>query len=465
MKRLILFGTLATASATAQTMTMPPTSTSLSASAVLEDPQGQTLGSVQMTQSGMGVKLSVRVSGLKPGMHGMHIHDLGRCTPGVDAAKNEIVAFGGAGGHFDPAKSGNHDSPTAQNKYGHGGDLPMIRVGADGTGSLETVSDKISLTGVNDILNRSLIIHAMADDYKSDPAGMTGARERCGVLARENFNTRDYALPGPSDYPEGVAYNARKGVLYTGSAAGGTIYAVNASSGAVSLFSPGGAKGRTSALGLKVDALGRVWVAGGATGTVNILSPDGAPVATLETPKSPNAYINDLILAPDGNVYVTDSSRPVIFRVTPDLKIAPWLELDHSTLKYGPGINLNGIVATPDGKYLLSIQLNTGELWRIDLKTKAVRKVMGGLENGDGLLLEGRTLYVVRNKNQVVSKVALSAHYNSGRVTMEEPLAGLRFPTTLVSVGGDLVVTQGQLDKLQGGTPETPFKLTRFKKF
>jgi len=467
MKRTILLGTLAVASVGAQTITlkMPPASTPLSASVVLEDPQGQTLGSAVLTQSGMGVKLSVRVSGLTPGMHGMHVHDLGRCVPGVDAAKNEIVAFGGAGGHFDPAKSGNHDSPMADNKYGHGGDLPMITVGADGTGTLETVSDKISLTGVNGILNRSLIVHAMADDYKSDPSGLTGALERCGVIARENFNTRDYALPGPSDYPEGVAYNARKGVLYTGSAANGTIYAINASSGVVSLFSPGGAKGRTSALGLKVDATGRVWVAGGATGTVNILSPDGAPVATLETPKSPSAYLNDLVPAPDGNVYVTDSTRPVIFRVTPDLKIAPWLELDRTPIVYGPGLNLNGIVATPDGKYLLSIQYNTGELWRIDLKTRAVRKVMGGLENGDGLLLDGRTLYVVRNKNGVVSKVMLSADHSSGRVTMEEPLAGLRFHTTLTAVGGDLVVTQGQLDKLQGGTPETPFKLTRFKKF
>ena len=456
---------LASVGAQIVNMTMPPASTPLSASAVLRNPQGQTVGSVRMVQNGMNLQITVRSSGLTPGQHGMHVHEFGRCIPGVDAAINEVVAFGGAGGHFDPGKSGNHDSPEAENEDGHGGDLPMLNVGADGTATLNISTDKLSLTGENGILKRSLIIHAQPDDYKSDPSGMTGAREQCGVLERANFNTRDYTLPGLQDFPEGVAYSSSKNVIYTGSAANGTIYAINAGTGAVSKFSEGGAKGRTSALGLKLDAKGQLWIAGGAAGTVSILSPDGAPVAVLETPKSPNPYINDLILASDGNVYVTDSSRPVIFKVSPDLKLSKWLELDHTTIKYGPGINLNGIVATPDGKYLLSVQLNTGELWRIDLKTKVVKKVMGGLTNGDGLLLEGRTLYVVRNMNQVVSKVTLSADYGSGRITLEEPLEGLRFPTTLASVGTDAVVVQGQLDKLQGGTPETPFKLTRFKKF
>ncbi|MBZ9750443.1 superoxide dismutase, partial [Deinococcus sp. HMF7604] len=260
-------------------------------------------------------------------------------------------------------------------------------------------------------------------------------------------------------------YDAKRGLIFTGSARTGDIYAINASTGAVSKFANGGGQGRGAALGLKVDSQSRVWVAGGATGTVTVLSPDGFPLAILNTPKSPNAFVNDLTPAADGNVYVTDSTRPVIFRVTPDLKLSAWLDLGQTPIKYGPGTNLNGIAATPDGRALLAMQLNTGDLWRIDLKTKAVRKVMGGLVNGDGILLDGRTLYVARNKDQVVSKVMLSADYTSGTLMTEEPLNGLRFPATLAAIGGDLVVTQAQLDKLQGGTPETPFKLTRFKKF
>lgn len=436
----------------------------LSATATLRDPAGTVLGNASFVQQGEGVRVSVQVRGLTPGQHGMHIHEFGRCTPGVDAATNKVVAFGGAGGHFDPGMSKNHDDPKVPNKYGHGGDLPMLTVGADGVGQANFTTTKASLTGENGILARSIVIHAKADDFKSDPAGMSGARERCGVIERDGLKVRDYALPGPQDFPEGVAYDAKKGVLYTGSAQNGTIYAINAQTGAVSKFQEGGALGRQIALGLDVDKQGRLWVAGGAQGTVSVLSPDGMTLKVLETPKSPRPYVNDLVMAPDGNVYVTDSSRPVIFRVNSKLELSAWLDLSKTPIRYQPGVNLNGIVVTPDGKYLLVMQLNTGDLWRIDLKTKAVKKVLGGLKNGDGLLLDGRTLYVARNKDQVVSKVSLSADYGSGQLVKEEPLAGLRFPATLARIGNDLVVTQAQLDRM-GGTPETPFKLTRFAKF
>ncbi len=472
MKRAVLTGLLALGLALAggAAMNMPPASGPLSASATLRDPVGEVLGQATFKQMGMGVQVTVTVSGLKPGQHGMHIHEYGRCTPGIDPAVNKVVPFGGAGGHFDPGMSHNHDNPTADDKYGHGGDLPMITVGADGNGAASFMTQKVSLTGMMGMLNRSIVIHAMSDDYKTDPSGMSGARERCGVIMRDNFAARDYALPDAQDFPEGIAYDTRRGLLFTGSAATGNIYAINARSAQTSLFSKGGALGRASALGLKVDSQGRLWVAGGATGTVSILSPDGAPVATLMTPPSPNGYLNDLTPTPDGSVYVTDSARPVLWRVRPmpdpsELKIEPWLDLGQTPIKYGPGINLNGIVATPDGHYLLSVQLNTGELWRIDTRSKAVKKVMDGLTHGDGLLLDGRTLYVARNADQVVSKVQLSADYASGQLMLEEPARGLRYPSTLVMIGGDLVSTQSQLDKLTGGTPETPFKLTRFKKF
>ncbi len=472
MKRAALMGLLALglASAGGAEMTRPMSPAPLSATAALRDPAGEMLGQATFKQVGMGVQVTVTVNGLTPGQHGMHIHEYGRCTPGVDAATNKVVDFGGAGGHFDPGMSHNHDSPTADDKYGHGGDLPMITVGADGQGAASFMTQKVSLTGMTGMLGRSIVIHAMSDDYKTDPSGMSGARERCGIIMRDHFATRDYPLPSAQDFPEGVAYDAGRGLIFTGSAATGNIYAINAQSGQTSLFSKGGALGRSSALGLKVDSQGRLWVAGGATGTVSILSPDGAPVATLMTPPSPDPYLNDLIPTPDGNVYVTDSTRPVLWRVKAitdpsKLKVEPWLDLGQTPIKYGPGINLNGIVATPDGRYLLTIQLNTGELWRVDTRSKSVTKVMGGLLHGDGLLLDGRTLYVARNADQVVSKVQLSSDYASGQLMLEEPARGLRYPSTLVMIGGDLVSTQSQLDKLAGGTPETPFKLTRFKKF
>ncbi|WP_407571531.1 superoxide dismutase family protein [Deinococcus altitudinis] len=463
MKRLLSLGLLTLTG----TVTAQPAPAPLSATAALLDAQGVKTGSATFTQVGTGMQISVQVSGLTPGMHGMHLHEFGRCAPGVDAPTNTIVPFGAAGGHFDPGRSGNHSTPTAADTDGHGGDLPMLMVGADGTGRLRFTTVKSSLTGMNGVLNRSLVIHAMPDDYKSDPAGMSGMRERCGVVTRTGSGNvaRDYLLPGAQDFPEGVIYDAKRDLIFTGSAATGDIYAIKGATGQVGVFSRGGALGRSSALGLKLDAQNRLWVAGGAAGTVSVLSPDGAPVAVLETPKSPDAYVNDLTPAPDGNMYVTDSTRPVIYRVTPDLKLSAWLDLNTTPVRYLPGINLNGIVATADGRYLLTIQLNTGDLWRIDLKTKAVKKVMGGLTRGDGLLLDGRTLYVARNAEQVVAKVALSADYGSGNVVVQEPLRGLRYPSTLATIGTQMLVVQSQLDKLQGGTPETPFRLTRFNKF
>ncbi|SMB95180.1 superoxide dismutase family protein [Deinococcus hopiensis] len=447
-------------------MMMAPASTPLTATAALRDEAGQVVGTAKFTQAGMGVQVSVEARGLPAGNHGMHVHEYGRCTPGVDPATNTVVPFGGAGGHFDPGMSKNHDDPQAGNKYGHGGDLPMLTVGADGVGRASFTTDKLSLTGMTGILNRSLVIHANPDDYKSDPAGKSGTRIRCGVITRGGLSVRDYPLPDHLSFPEGVAYDARKGVLYTGSATNGTIYAVNASTGAVSKFSEGGALGRRIALGLKVDGQGRVWIAGGEQGTVAILDSSGMTLKVLQTPESPMPYINDLTPAPDGNVYVTDSRRPVIFRVDRHLNLTAWLDLGKTPIKYGPGVNLNGIVPTADGKYLLAMQTNTGDLWRIDLRTKAVKKVMGGLMHGDGLLLDGKALYVARNKDQVVSKVTLSADSSSGKVMLEEPLNGLRFPATLTMVGNDMVVTQPQLDRLQAGMPpEVPFRLTRFGKF
>ncbi len=466
MRRLLLGALLLSfAGAGAQTP-------ALSATATLRDSSGQVLGTAKLTQLGarvgQGVRVDLSVRGLAPSGHGLHVHEHGDCAPGVDPLENQVVPFGAAGGHFDPGMSDNHAGPEVGDKLGHAGDLPMLTVGADGAGQASFVTQKISLSGEDGVLGRALMIHADPDDYTSDPGGDSGERVGCGVIARPGLNTRDYALPGAQTYPEGVAYDAARKVLFTGSAATGDIYAVNAASGAVSLFSKGGAQGRATALGLLVDPVGRLWVAGGASGTLSVLSRDGAPVATLKTPASPRPYLNALTLA-GGAVYVTDSTRPVLWRArganpeTGDLE--PWLDLTKTPIRYGPGLNLNGIVSTPAGRYLLSVQSNTGDLWRIDTRSKAVSKVMGGLNNGDGVLLDGRTLYAVRNADGVIAKVRLSDDFARGQLVAEEPLNGLRFPTTLAALEGDLVITQGQLNQLQGGTPETPFKLTRFKKF
>lgn len=152
------------------------------ASASLVDPSGKTVGTAIFSREGNGARVKVSVSGLTPGQHGMHIHVNPSCTNSTDASGNNVV-FGGAGGHFDPAGAGKHGSPELDNSLGHGGDIPMITAAADGTATADFFTTKVSLSGANSVIGRSIVIHAAPDDYKTDPAGNSGARQMCGVIS------------------------------------------------------------------------------------------------------------------------------------------------------------------------------------------------------------------------------------------------------------------------------------------
>ncbi|GGK24881.1 superoxide dismutase [Cu-Zn] [Deinococcus malanensis] len=152
------------------------------ARADLMNPAGQSTGQATFMAEGNSTRVRVTVSGLAPGMHAMHIHVNPACTntTGTDGA---TVSFGGAGGHFDPGGTNNHDAPTAANTVGHAGDLPMISVGANGTGTADFLTTRVNLRGDTSVIGRSIVIHAAPDDYQTDPAGNSGARERCGVIS------------------------------------------------------------------------------------------------------------------------------------------------------------------------------------------------------------------------------------------------------------------------------------------
>ena len=137
---------------------LPAVAQAQSARAVLRDAQGTAVGTATLDEVSGGVKIAVQVGGLKPGEHGFHIHAVGKC---------ESPAFTSAGDHFNPyGKKHGH-----KNREGaHAGDLPNLTVGADGTGSIKPGG-------------ASLIIHADPDDEKTDPAGNSGARIVCGVIA------------------------------------------------------------------------------------------------------------------------------------------------------------------------------------------------------------------------------------------------------------------------------------------
>lgn len=138
------------------------------------DGQGQTKGQAMLMQEKGGIQVTVEASGLPAGVHAVHIHTTGTCT-GPD--------FTSAGGHWNPeTKQHGKDNPAGMHK----GDMPNMTVGADGKGSLHYLIPHAMMKGgkapLFDADGAAVVIHATADDYKTDPTGNAGGRLACGVL-------------------------------------------------------------------------------------------------------------------------------------------------------------------------------------------------------------------------------------------------------------------------------------------
>ena len=281
-----------------------------------------------------------------------------------------------------------------------------------------------------------------------------------------------YALPGDEVYPEGVAYRPETGEFFVGSTPDGTVFRGNVGEpGAeAEIFLEPGKDGRTAATGTKVDPEGQLFVAGGDTGQLFVYDTGtGQALASFRIqPENEMTFVNDVALGPDGSAYFTDSINPRLYRLFPygegGYGFEPFLDLEETPLEYGEGFNLNGIAATEDGRYLISVQSNTGNLYRIDTRSKETRQVdLGGetLENGDGILLDGRTLYVVRNRQGLIFPVRLAQDFASGEVGEGFTHPSLAYPTTIAAYDGHLLVVNSQFDRRQSGEePELPFTVS-----
>jgi sugar lactone lactonase YvrE len=286
---------------------------------------------------------------------------------------------------------------------------------------------------------------------------------------QEVSNAERYVLPGEQVFPEGVAYQSDTGDFYVGSTTDGTVFRGSVEGGPkeAEVFLEPESDGRTTAIGMEVDKAGRLFIAGGDTGRIFVYDTESADlVRRLDTPDAESTFLNDVAVTPDGDAYLTDSMRPVLFRVTSTAdgvgEAEPWLNFEGTPAEYEEGFNFNGIDATDDGRYLVAVQSNTGELFRIDTESKEVVEInLGGetLTNGDGLLLDGRTAYVVRNEQELIVPVELSGEYISGEVGEPFTNPSFAFPTTLAKTDGRLLVVNSQFDK-QEGEPELPFTVS-----
>jgi hypothetical protein len=242
---------------------------------------------------------------------------------------------------------------------------------------------------------------------------------------------RSIALP-PEFRPEGIA-SGPKDSFYVGSIPQGSVYRGSYRTGEGEVLVPPH-PGRNHT-GLKVDRRhDRLFVSGGPSKGIYVYdSESGEDVAAFALPDA--GFVNDVVLTRKA-AYFTDSLVQQLYRV----KIGRHGGLGEperipikGELVYQAGFNANGIEAVGNGRRLIVVQSNTGKLFSVNPRNGRSREIEldEALVNGDGILLRGRTLYVVRNRDNLIAVVDLKRNLRSGEVEEEitDPL--LDVPTTI----------------------------------
>jgi outer membrane protein assembly factor BamB len=266
-------------------------------------------------------------------------------------------------------------------------------------------------------------------------------------------------IPLPDGHrPEGIA-TGRGTSFYAGSLGDGSIYAGDLRTGAGEILAPGQA-GRV-AVGLNVDLRSNLlFVAGGPTGMAYVYDARRGEEMGAFRLTSGDGFVNDVIVTRDA-AYFTNSFAPEFYRIP----LGPAGELpdaaDVETIALGgefvsvAGFNSNGIEATANGQWLLIINSTTGLLYRVDpLTGEALEIDLGGdsLPTGDGILLQGKTLYVLQNRLNQIAVVEFSDDdWSAGMVTGTITNPAFDVPTTLVGFGNALYAVNARF-----GTPPTP---------
>jgi|HigsolmetaAR202D_1030399.scaffolds.fasta_scaffold00866_10 hypothetical protein len=267
-----------------------------------------------------------------------------------------------------------------------------------------------------------------------------------------------YSFPaGDEVYPEGIAFHAGNGDFFAGSTVAGAVYRGNTrgTSRNLTLFLPPGSDGRTDVRGLEVDSQGRLWLAGGATGTMWMYDAVTGRFLSQFSNGIEGSFVNDVAIAPDGAAYFTDSRVPYIYKIAPDsegiFRFEFWRDLSDSPIQFTEGFNLNGIVVTPDNKYLIVVQSNTGKLFRVAIDSPQIDEITiangDRVTAGDGLLLDGSTLHVVRNSLNLIVQLRLSNDYLNAQQIGSFTHESFGFTTTIANADGRLLVINSQFNR------------------
>jgi sugar lactone lactonase YvrE len=287
-------------------------------------------------------------------------------------------------------------------------------------------------------------------------AAATSAGQSASAANARSSDTfpTEFALP-TGFLPEGIAIGSAPYAFF-GSRADGDIFRVNLVTGEGSVISQGPG---TPSVGLKIDNRSRLFVAGGPAGNGRVVDADTGEILASYTFATAPTFVNDVVLTPDA-AWFTDSMQPFLYKVPLGAGGSLADQSDVVRLPLGgdyvhqPGFNLNGIARTPDGDALLVVQSSTGLLFRVDPSTGDATTVdLGGtlLPNGDGLLLDGRTLFVVQNQLNRVAVVELNNDGTEGAVTgfLTDPRFDI--PTTVAEFANRLYLPNARFT-----TPQLP---------
>ena len=258
--------------------------------------------------------------------------------------------------------------------------------------------------------------------------------------------------------PEGVVVG-RGHHIYGGSLANGAIYRSDLRTGQGEIIVPG-QEGRI-AVGLSFDKRSNfLFVAGGGTGAGYVY--DAQTGATVEVYQltAPGSFINDVVVTRSA-AYFTDSFRPFLYRIAlgprgqlPDPSTVEEIPLSGDFVFIPMAFNTNGIDATPNGKSSFIVNSTTGELYNVDPQSgNALLIDLGGesVPMGDGILLDGKTLYVVQNRLNQIAVVQLNAELTAGEITAHITNPAFDVPTTIAEFGNSLYAVNARF-----GTPPTP---------
>lgn len=267
-------------------------------------------------------------------------------------------------------------------------------------------------------------------------------------------------VPSTHGNPEGVAWDRASQSFFVGATGDGTIYRGRLHQRAVRPFVTVPPAAGRAAIGM--DAVGgRLYVAGGPTGAVFVYRiRTGALVARFDT--GPGGFLNDLVVTKRGDVIVTDSFRPVLWRIAREQLRAgrgvPRGIALNPEIPYVPGeFNLNGIEQFPDGR-LLAISSTTGLLYRITLDPRArggrsiVQLAAPPVVGGDGLLWDQGRLVVVTGAPARLTYLAVQADLTEAVITATESHPALRGPSTLARARHRYLVVNADF-----ATSATPF--------